>query len=124
MYNSSVVEGLENQIKDAKEQIERAKSARRLWGNKDFKKLILEGFCRDDCARFASQSADPALAPEQQRDALNLAQAGGHLRRFLSAQMQLGGVAEREMTELEESLEEARIEADTPDEPNGEDDQD
>lgn len=114
LRNTSVVEGLEQQLSDAKQQMERAKSAIRLYSNKDFRKLIIEGFCRDDSARFVAQSADPALSPEQQKDALNLAQAGGHLRRFLSAQVQLGATAERELADLEAELDEARVEAETP----------
>lgn len=114
LRNTSVVEGLEQQLSDAKQQMERAKSAIRLYSNKDFRKLIIEGFCRDDSARFVAQSADPALSLEQQKDALNLAQAGGHLRRFLSAQVQLGATAERELADLEAELDEARVEAETP----------
>lgn len=114
LRNTSVVEGLEQQLSDAKQQVERAKTAVRLYNNRDFRKLIIEGFCRDDSARFVAQSGDPALSPEQKQDALNLAQAGGHLRRFLSAQVQLGATAERELADLEMELEEARVEADTP----------
>lgn len=112
MINNSVVEGLEQQLSDAKEMVARGDAARKLAGNREFRKLVLEGFCRDDCARFAAQSADPALDPQQRADAMAMAQAGGHLRRFLSAQIQMGETARRELTDLETELEEARSEED------------
>ena len=114
MINTSQVEGLENQLKDAKDQVERGKIAFRLASNRDFRKLIMEGFCKEDAARFAAQAGDPALDPQQRSDAMNMAMAGGHLKRFLQAQIQMGATAERELNDLELELEDARAEAETP----------
>lgn len=111
MINTSVVEGLEGQLSDAKEMVERGLAARKLASNREFRKLVLDGFCKDDCARFAAQSADPALDPVQRADALAMAQAGGHLKRFLSATIQMGESAAREVGDIETELEEARAES-------------
>lgn len=118
MINQSVVEGLEDQLTQAKEMAKRGQAARKLAGNSDFRKLILEGFCKDDCARFAAQSGDPALDPQQRADALAMAQAGGHLKRFLSAQIQMGVTAANEIQDLETELEEARVEEAAEETPN------
>lgn len=111
MVNENLVEALENQLSSTKEKVEQARQIRRLIANKDFKKLILEGFCRDDAARLVAESADPVLDVQQRADALAMAQAGGHLKRYLTMQLQQAMTAEREIPELEEQLEEARAEA-------------
>lgn len=111
MINRSVVEGLEGQLSDAKEMVERGIAARKLASNREFRKLVLDGFCKEDCARFAAQSGDPALDPQQRADAIAMAQAGGHLKRFLSATIQMGETAAREIGDIEQELEEARVES-------------
>ncbi len=106
------VVALENQLAGAKELIERRDIALRLHRNPDFRKLILEDFSTKECARYAQASADPALAENERADALAMAQAPGHLRRFLSVTMQMGNQAESQIEDLEEALVEARAEED------------
>src|SRR4051812_43154942 len=99
---------LERQLVDNKRLIERREMAQRLANNRDFKKLILEEFCGTDCARYAQESADPALRAEDRADALSMAQASGHLKRYLSLVIRMSSTAERNITDLEETLEEMR----------------
>jgi hypothetical protein len=113
--NTSAVQGLEQQLEDAKALIERRNLAIELANSRAFRILVMEGFCRDDCARFVHESTDPGLTPLQRADALQSAQAAGALKRFLQAQFQMGGVAERDLPELEENLAEARAEEDASD---------
>ena len=108
----SDVIALENQLAGAKELTERRERALRLSNNADFKKLILDEFCVQECARYAQASADPALKENERADALAMAQAAGHLRRFLSVTVQMGNQAESQMVDLEEALAEARAEED------------
>ncbi len=103
---------LEQQLNKAKLLVEQRDAALRLSKNREFKKLILEGFCRDDCARFAQMSADPALNKDQRADALSMAQAGGHVRRFLSTMVLMGNTAEQEMNDLPDEIALARQEQD------------
>lgn len=104
----SEVSALEEQRSNAKLLIERSQMAMRLEQNHDFKKLILENFCVEECARYARESASPALDAQSRADALALAQAAGHLKRFLSVTVQKGFAAQNEMPDLEEAIEEAR----------------
>lgn len=104
----SEVAAFEKQLADARLLVERRDVILRLTGHPDFKRIILDGFCKEDCARFAQESQDPALTPAQQADALHMAQASGHLRRYLSAQITLGNHAAREIPSLEEALVEVR----------------
>jgi hypothetical protein len=105
-------QALEQQLSDAKKLLSRREMALRLSSNRDFKQLILEEFCLQDAARYAQVSGDPAIGPVERADALAMAQASGHLKRFLSVVVQMGAVAEREMSNLEEAIEEARAEED------------
>lgn len=104
----SEVQNLENQLELSKALVERRRLAIRLSENRDFKKLILDEFCGSDAARYVQESADPSLTLEQRADALNMAQASGHLKRYLSVTIQMGAHAERTMPDLEETLVDAR----------------
>lgn len=104
------VEQLENQKEDLKIMSNRRKMALRLAQNVDFRTLVLEGFCRDEAARYVQASADPMLSAEQRTDALNMAQASGHLKRFMSLCIQMGAHAEQTMIDIDEALDEARAE--------------
>jgi hypothetical protein len=106
----SEVLNLQKQRDDAKEMIEQAETALRLFNNPDFKKLILNEFCINECARYAQSSADPALNENQRADALAIAQAAGHLRRFLSVKIQMGNQADRQMADLDQAILEAQSE--------------
>lgn len=106
----SAVQALEAQLKNAKELIARRDSALKLARNPEFKQLILDEFCVQECARYAQASADPSLDAQARADSLALSQAAGHLRRWLQVINQMGQVADREVLQLEEAIEEARNE--------------
>ena len=106
----SEVYALEKQREDAKELLARRELALKLSRNPEFKQLILQEFCVNECARYAQSSGDPALNAEQRADALALAQSTGHLRRWLSVIVTMGNNAERAMPELDDAIEQARQE--------------
>ena len=108
----SDVLALEKQLNNAKELVAKRELALKLSENPEFRKLILDEFCVQVCARYAQMSADPGLGPVERADALALAQAAGHLRRFLSVVVQMGNHAERQMADLEQAIIEARQEGD------------
>jgi hypothetical protein len=106
----SQVNQLEQQREANKIAIERRDIAIKLYSNREFKKLIVDGFLRDDCAQYAQLSQDPALGEREQLDALRLSQAAGHLRRFLSVTIAMGNRAENQNAEIEQALDEVRLE--------------
>lgn len=106
----SQVNQLEQQRRDNEEMIAKRDLALKLSTNREFKKLILDGFLVEDCARYAQLSADPSLNAEQRADALGLAQAAGHLKRYLSVVVQMGHRGEAENIKLDEAINEARLE--------------
>lgn len=102
------IESLEKNISRFKDEVERQKMALRLANNRDFKKLILDEFCVQECARYAQASGDPMLDERQRADSLGMAQAAGHLRRWLSVINQMGNVAQGQIEANEAELERAR----------------
>lgn len=103
-------QALEAQREDFKKAIKLRDAAIKLSENKLFKDVILDEFCVKEAARYAHTSADPSLSDKDQANALALAQAGGHLRRWLSVIVRMGNQAEDQMADLDEAIEEARVE--------------
>lgn len=99
---------LEKQLSNAVILAERRQMVARLQANRDFRKLILDGFCLVEAARYVQESCDPAMTIENRTDALNMAQASGHLLRFLEVTSAMGAHAERTMKELEDAVAEER----------------
>jgi hypothetical protein len=104
------VQQLEQQLSNAQELIDRKNRALRLANNADFRVLFQEEYFLKEAARMVQLSGDPSLTAEQRADALAMAQATGHTKRYLSMIVQQATVAERDMPELEEALAEARLE--------------
>ncbi len=105
---SHQLNALERQLKDAKAAIKRREAILRLKDNPDFKEYILEGFAESECARYLRESTDPALGERQRADALAMAQASGHLIRFLNMIVMTGNQAEDNSQDIENAIEEAR----------------
>lgn len=106
----SEVAQLEQQLKDAKELVAVRDLALKLGQNFEFRKLILEDFIVNEAARLVAQSADPNLDEVGQKAALGMAQAAGHLKRYLSFIVVRGNTAEADIPVIENALVEARVE--------------
>lgn len=111
----SIVSNLELQKGKLKNAVDNRASALKLSNNREFRKLILEEFCEKECARYAQNSGNPALDEASRKDCLSMAQAAGHLKRWLSVQVQMGDQAEREIMDIDVALEEARLEEESGD---------
>ena len=104
------VQQLETQRETMKQAVEMRQAVQRLTQNADFRKVITEQFMEKECARYVHASADPALNERNQKDALSIAQAAGHLKRYLSVLIQMGNAAENELDSIDTALDEARAE--------------
>lgn len=104
------IQALENEVEQAKELIARRNAAIKLSKNPEFRQLFLKEYFESEAARLVQLSGDPALDPMQRADALAMAQATGHAKRYLSMCYQMGGVAEREIHDKEQELERLRAE--------------
>lgn len=67
----------------SKKLIDLGEAVDKLMRNREFKKVILEHYCVEECARYVQASCDPNLPEASRADCLALAQASGHLLRFL-----------------------------------------
>lgn len=90
--------------------IARRDMALKLAENAEFKKLILQEFCVEECARYAQNSANPALNAEARSDSLQIAQAAGHFRRWLSVVVQMGDQGVNNLEQIDEAIQELRRE--------------
>lgn len=104
----SDIEQLEQQKTKLRTAVDRRDAAVRLAGNRDFRTLILDYFCVEECARYARESADPALPPESRADCLAMAQAAGHFKRFMSVVIQMGNKCEDDIKQIDDVLDELR----------------
>lgn len=104
------VTSLHQQLEAAKVLADRGQSLRRLLSNRDFRKIILEGFLRDDAARLVQESVDMSLTEFDRANALALAQASGHLKQFLLVVEQRAEKAEGDILDLTGELDSERAE--------------
>lgn len=95
---------LEQQVKDNRKLVQLKDMVQRLSGNRDFKALIHDEYLEKEAARLVQLSADPRLDATQRADALAMAQATGHFKRFLSVTVQIGFAAEKDITDCEEQM--------------------
>ena len=106
----SDIEALQHQIEEARAVVEQRDLMSKLANNHEFRKLIIEGFCRDECARFLHVSTDPNIAEDDRRDALGSAQAAGYLKRWMNALIMMGNHAASGIVEMQEMIAELRAE--------------
>lgn len=104
----TTIKQLEEQSADLKKLVELRDAVIKLSNNREFKRVIHEEFLLHNCARYAQLSADPSLPADNRADALALAQAAGHLKRFLSVQVQLGNNAESQLSQISDAIDEMR----------------
>lgn len=91
---------LENQISQIEALVETRARIQRLMTNSDFKELINKRYLIEEAAAFAASAGDPALTKDQREEALTMALAPGHLKRWLSVQITMANTAEDQLLEL------------------------
>lgn len=111
MSQERKIAGLEFQLKSAKAQVAHAADIRKLIENKLFRSVILEGFVIHEAARYLQEAGDPLCSEVQRADALALAMAGGHLKRWIAVTLQMADSAEGSIAGLEEEIELTRAQS-------------
>jgi len=101
------IETIEISIKQGKETVDKMNSLLKLTKNKDFKKVIDDGYFVEEASRLVLLKADPSLqSTEDQRQIDNSILAIGYFRQYLATIFQLGRMAEKSLKEDEEVREE------------------
>ena len=91
---------LENQITQIEALVETRARIQRLTQNSDFKELINKRYLVEEAAAFAASAGDPALTKDQREEAMTMALAPGHLKRWLSVQITMANTAEDQLPQL------------------------
>lgn len=100
------VKQLQRSIAAAKEHIEQGKALERLRKNKDFQKIIQEGYLTSEAVRLVHLKGDDNMqSPEKQGHITKRIDAIGCLAGFLSTVSYLASNAERSLSDDEETLE-------------------
>jgi len=98
---------IELSIEAAKDLVSRKEQALRLANNRDFKKLVLDGYVKDEAVRLTGLSADPNMKNHQD-DIFDAIKGISLFRQYMQNIVTIGKVAENELLEQEQVLEEIR----------------
>lgn len=107
---SAAILEVEQQLKDVKEAMALRDMAVKLSTNREFRKLIIEGFIETETNRLMVCAGDVRFKKEDREQMMGQALAGGHLKRYLNYIQMLGDNAERSIPEAEQTLAELRAE--------------
>lgn len=107
----SDIEQIELSIETAKKLVARRDQIMKLTSNREFRKVILEGYMEEEAVRLVSIAGDARM--EKQRDDIMLGiQAISKFRIYMQDAIIMGDVAERELAQNQEMLDELRDEED------------
>lgn len=108
----AMIEEVELSISQAKELVEKKDAVLRLTENKDFIKVITEGYFEKEASRLVLLKADDSMQGDTEQ--LNITKsidAIGYLRKYLGTIIQFGRMAERDILSAEETRQELLAES-------------
>lgn len=98
---------IELSLTNAKVFVERRDMLNKLMSNREFKKVIVEGYFKDESVRLVSLLGDPAM--ESHREEIIRSMDGiSQLQVFLRTVVQTGNMAAQSVKEYEAALEDMR----------------
>lgn len=108
MQTEVTIAALNKQLDGAKEAQKKLERLERLCKNRDFKELILDDYCIQECARLVHMSISPGQDAESRAKFLAMGQATGGVLHYLRAQENLLGTAVASIPDLEVQLQDLR----------------
>lgn len=109
MYDDATKQELEMidiSIDEAKATVARAEALRRLFKNKDFKKVFTDHFLGSEVARTVKLMADPTMQDPRHQQALNnILIAVGQVDQFMRTTLVLGDMAQQGIVDSEATRE-------------------
>jgi len=106
----SDIQDIERDIRNAEDLLGYREMAIKLYDNREFRTLFVDGYFLTEAARLVQLSGDPRLDVNERLDTLHMAQATGHAKRYLSTMVQMGARAAEQLPQLRATLEELRAE--------------
>jgi hypothetical protein len=105
--STQAIQQIEHNIKQAKQALAFNSALDRLFANRDFKQVILDGYFREEAIRLVHLKADPNFqTAERQSEIMVSLDAIGNLSRFFVTTRQLATQAGNSITADEAMLEE------------------
>jgi hypothetical protein len=90
LTSESPAEQVDRQMSNCRQIVERREQALRLLKNKDFKDLIMRFYLVDEASRLAQMSGHLGLSAADAKGFMDMAQATGHLKRFIDVTIRQG----------------------------------
>lgn len=103
----SEIEQLELAVDKAREMVERRDMVLKLSKNREFRKIMSEGYFVDEAARLVAISGELAHKPHRD-EIFDSIKAISHVRQYFSDIVRLGNIAENEIDSSEEYLADMR----------------
>lgn len=101
------IQELEITMEQATAKVDTANSLDKLYKNRDFKKLVTEGYFEKEAIRLVHMKSNPRFAnPEDQAMISSMIDGIGHFATYLRTISQHGQMAKDTILETEEALEE------------------
>ena len=105
------LEAIEISIEDAKKAIDLRESLEKLSANPDFKKIMLDGYFKEECIRLVLVKADYEMRDEDSQTQITKSiDAIGHTQTYLRTIMLRGSMAARNLKGDEKTREELQDE--------------
>ena len=96
--SNETVEAIERSIKQARVAVEEGNALERLRNNKDFKKVIIEGYFREEAIRLVHLKADPSMqSVDSQKSIVAQMDAIGSFNQYLNHTLQRGVMASKQI---------------------------
>jgi len=113
MNREELLAEIDLNIQEAKKVVEVGDSLERLRNNRDFKKVIQEGYFRDEAVRLVHLKSDPNFqTPERQQSILLQIDAIGSLDQYFRTLIHTAELAKKAVDAGEEAREEILAEGD------------
>ena len=104
MNNTQLVQDLDRSIKEAKKIVDLSEALTRLGSNRDFRKVIEEGYFEKEAVRLVHLKADPNMqTAEYQAKIVKDIDAIGSLSQFFVTIKQMANIASRALVADEET---------------------
>jgi len=104
MNNAQLVESLDRNIKEAKKIVDLAESLTRLGANRDFRRVIEDGYFEKEAVRLVHLKADPNMqSAERQAQIVKDLDAIGSLSQFFTTIKQKASIASKAVQADEET---------------------
>lgn len=96
--STEVIEAIERSIKQARSTADAGNALERLRNNKDFKKIVLEGYFEQEAVRLVHLKADPSMqSPDSQRSILLQMDAIGSFNQYLTNVLRMASLANKQI---------------------------